>query len=150
MIGLQATLVSIAVGALATGYFYVQTLKLESQISEHEKALQYEAQLAQTYKDQVNEQKRVISTFEANQAATQQQLTQLTQQKDQADERTRLAQQEILTLRSKEKQWALQDPYGSGGRAASRLDYSMQRITGATDNDRYSKNYSRITRAGEN
>lgn len=136
MLGMQATLVSIAVGAVATGYFYTQTLKLENELSTFEKELQYKEQLAQTLSEQLAAQKQVIAIFEANQATTNQQLEQLTQQKDDANERTKIAQQEILALRTKEKQWALQDPYGSGGRAYSRLDNSLQRIAGKANNDR--------------
>ena len=135
MLGVQATLVSIAVGAMATGYFYVQTLKLENKLSGYDKELQYKEQLAQTLEEQLKAQKRVIDIFEASQATTNQQLERLTQQKDDANARTELAQQEILALRSKEKRWALQDPYGSGGRAYSRLDNSLQRIAGKANND---------------
>ena len=135
MLGVQATLVSIAVGAMATGYFYVQTLKLENKLSGYDKELQYKEQLAKTLEEQLKAQKRVIDIFEANQATTSQQLERLTQQKDDANARTELAQQEILALRSKEKRWALQDPYGSGGRAYSRLDSSLQRIAGKANND---------------
>lgn len=135
MLGMQATLVSIAVGAMATGYFYIQTLTLKNELSGYEKELQHQAQLAQTLSEQLQAQQRVIEIFEANQATTNQQLERLTQQKDDANERTEMAQQEILALRSKEKQWALQDPYGSGGRAFTRLDNSLQRIAGKADND---------------
>ena len=66
---------------------------------------------------------------------TEQQIQSLTEQRNQANDRTQAAQQAIAKLRASEKSFALQDPYGRGNRAAERLNNSLQRITGTTDND---------------
>lgn len=135
MFGLQSALAVLIIGALSTGYFYVQTVRLEADLAKMETKLQASEQLSTTLKTQINEQSEVIQQFKEIQASAKSQIQQLTQERDEANGRTSEALQQIAALRSTEKKWALQDPYATGNRAFKRLDSSMRRIAGETDNN---------------
>lgn len=135
LFGIQSTAISLLIGAAGTGYFYVQTVKLERDLNAADTQLQAQMQLSQVLQEQVEQQKSVIGTFEAIQRQTEQQIQTLTEERNQANERTASAQQEIADLRASEKSSALQDPYGRGNSAAKRLNDSLQRIAGKEDNN---------------
>ena len=148
MFGIQSTLVSLAIGAASTLYFYTQYLSAQNEVLVIHAKLQTSEQLVTTQKTALQQQSQTLDTFKTLSETAQVQINNLTTERDTANAKTEQAIQDIEALRASEKKLALENPYARGNLAYDRINDSLQRIAGKADTHGRDKNDPSVARSG--